>query len=471
MAAFARYKPIIDEWDAFQEAVLRPLPGIIWANPGKIDPNQLSHLLPSGALAQPLPWHPGAFRLSDGFSPGSHWAYLAGLYHIQEEVSLLPVHLLDPQPGERILDLCAAPGNKTAQISLAMRNTGTVVANDRNTGRMRAARQALDRLGIFNASTTIYDGGNFTRQAGPFDKILVDAPCTCEGTCRKDASVLHNSLNHSEKMVGTQKALLRKAVQLCRPGGRIVYATCTFAPEENELVVEAILREYGPEIVRLLPAHVPNFTASPGLTHWAGQKLADSMHCAMRVWPHQNNTGGFFVALLEKQPGASGPADLLPEKSVGQHTVWVRQVEETFGLDSAVFANYHFVKGGRARLYLVNPDHQPPLHPQPDATGMFFMHVEGKYPKMTTGAAQTFAKLATRRVVELSPGQASAYLARQDASLAAEQVADCQGTGYVLVRYQGIPLGVGVYRARQGVLESLFPKGWAREGVNMNNEW
>ncbi|MCA9932845.1 MAG: RNA methyltransferase [Ardenticatenaceae bacterium] len=463
---FERYKPLIHEWKAFQEAVQRPLPTTIWANPIKTTPDSLLKLLPNNLEAQPLPWLPGAFRLPPDFPSGLHWTYLAGLYHVQEEVSLLPITLLDPQLGERTLDLCAAPGNKTAQISLAMRNSGSVIANDRNIGRMRATRHTLDRLGIYNVTTTVYDGGNFPRQAGPFDRVLVDAPCTCEGTCRKDNGIFANTGVNSQKLVGTQRALLRKAVQLCRPGGRIVYATCTFAPEENELVVDAILREFG-EKVQMQPAAIPGFTASPGVTHWQGQTLDESLHHALRVWPHQNDTGGFFVAVLQKQPDTAAPETVEPPTFTSEREPWLSMIGDHYGIDSAQFEPYHLIRWSRKRLYLVNRNHQSVSRPQPDAVGMFFMHIDGKYPKWTTGAAQLFGRYATRQVVDLEPEQAQAYLARQDCGLLAQQTAVCNGTGYALVRYQGIPLGVGVYRARQGLLESLFPKGWARAGAIM----
>jgi len=99
---------------------------------------------------------------------------------------MLPVSLLDPQPHERVLDLCAAPGSKTIQIGWAMKNTGTLIANDRDQGRIQALRQGLLRMGLMNVSTTVYDGVNYPKDAGYFDRILVDVPCSCEGTLRKN---------------------------------------------------------------------------------------------------------------------------------------------------------------------------------------------------------------------------------------------------------------------------------------------
>ncbi|MCP4417614.1 MAG: RsmB/NOP family class I SAM-dependent RNA methyltransferase, partial [Chloroflexi bacterium] len=298
---FSRYKELIEDWEEFQAVVKRPLPTTIWANPLKITPKKLAAIMADGGIdLTPIPWYAGGFRLPNGIMPGLRWEYLAGLYQVQEEAALLPALLLNPQPGERVLDMCAAPGNKTVQMGAMMQNHGTLIANDRSKGRMRAARHALNRVGLLNTSTMTRDGANLPHTIGLFDKIMVDVPCSCEGTCRKDVGVIgRSSQNSSRKIARSQTALLRKAVQLCRPGGRIVYATCTFAPEENELVVDAILRETG-ESLHLIPSSVPNLLASPGITQWQGQTLHSEMHHASRIWPQQNDTGGFFVAVLEK---------------------------------------------------------------------------------------------------------------------------------------------------------------------------
>ncbi|MCB8988633.1 MAG: methyltransferase domain-containing protein [Ardenticatenaceae bacterium] len=462
-APFSRYREIIDDWDAFQAAVQRPLPATIWTNPLRTTPEKLASLL--DAPLEPVAWYPGAFRLPPDFPTGLHWAYLAGLYHVQEEVSLLPVRLLDVQPGERILDLCAAPGNKTAQLGIALGNRGTVVANDRNAGRMRAARQALNRLGLLNITTTTSDAANYPKTAGPFDKVLADVPCSCEGTCRKDPSITRRqSVADSLKLVGAQTAVLRKAVQRCRPGGRIVYATCTFAPEENEGVVDAILREFGRQL-RLLPVQTPGFVTSPGLTAWQGQALHPDLRHALRIWPHQNDTGGFFIAVLQKA-GSLEEEDPPPQAPpTEEREPWLALLHDHFGIDPAALADFAIFREGRRGVYIANRDQRPTVRPKPDAVGMLFMHTDGKYPKLTTGAAMQFGHLAQQNVLDLSHEQVQAYLARREFEATAGQTAVCSGTGYVLVRHQGFPLGIGVYRANRGTVESLYPKGWARQNV------
>ncbi len=466
---FTRYQALIDDWDAFQEAVKRPLPTTIWINALRTTPEQLHSIL--DVPMEPIPWLPNGFRLPDDFAAGRHWSYLAGLFHIQEEVSMLPVRFLDIQPGERVLDLCAAPGNKTAQIGVELNNRGTIIGNDRSTSRMRAASHALNRLGLTNVTTTTTDAVNYPKAAGFFDKILADVPCSCEGTCRKDRSVTWRvSAKDSAKLVGTQLAILRKAVQRCRTGGRIVYATCTFAPEENELIVDAMLQEYG-DFMRLLPADIPGFNTSPGLTEWEGQVLHPDLHHTMRVWPHQNDTGGFFVAVMEKFADPRSLADNAPVDEpqalniTEEREPWLTILSDRFGIDPAHFDDYTVFREGRTGVYITNRDQLPPEKPLPDSIGMLFMRTDGKYPKLTTSAALQFGHLATKNVIDLEPEQVQAFMARQDFDVCDAQLETVTGVGYAILRYKDFVVGMGVYRAHLGLVESLFPKGWARKTV------
>ena len=189
MKALERYYPIIDDIKAFEEAVGRPQPLFVWTNTLRTTPRKLVDILnQDGYDLTPLDWHPQAFRVirRDGSeSLGRHWAYLAGWFHIQEASSMIPALLLDPRPGERTLDLCAAPGNKTALMAQALENHGTVVANDVFWDRIRPLRSAIDRLGLLNVSVTCHDGTSYPGRAGRFDRVLVDVPCSCEGTTRR----------------------------------------------------------------------------------------------------------------------------------------------------------------------------------------------------------------------------------------------------------------------------------------------
>jgi len=478
-SVLARYRPllgdVVDGWDGFIDALQRPLPGCIWSNPTRIDAGGLGALLAGeGIAAEPIPWlrHPSlgqAFRLPADLKAGQRWWYCAGLAHAQEEVSQLPVTLMDLRPGQRVLDLCAAPGGKTAQIALALGNRGTLLANDFSPERIAALQGNLDRLGVVNVSTTWCDGGNYPAAAGPFDRILVDAPCSSEGTLRRNRSLARKLAADAGKrrharMVPRQRALLRKAVQLCRPGGRIVYSTCTFAPEENELIVAEAL-DAGSGRLSLLPVTVQGLRTSPGITRWGDRSLDPSLARCLRIWPHVNDTGGFFVAVLEKAPDApvvaeSEPARLAPEPGDDD---WITGLAEHYGLGDGWSAGYRFHRQTRRGLHLAAADHLPPTAPPLQGSGLFFHRTNVRPPKLSTGGALLLGPRASRNRIELSTQQRDVYLRRQPLTPAAGQTADCRA-GQVLVQYRGFTLGVGVLH-RSGTLESLFPRKWSGCGA------
>jgi 16S rRNA C967 or C1407 C5-methylase (RsmB/RsmF family) len=468
-ARVERYRPIIDDWPAFLASLDRPLSACIWPHPSRPAASRLRERLEtSGADVRSLPWHDAALRLPAGFSPGARPEYMAGLFHVQEEVSMLPVMLLDPQPGERVLDLCAAPGNKSAQIALAMANRGTVVANDRDLMRSRAIGGTMDRLGVLNVVTTSYDAANYPPESGLFDRVLADVPCSCEGTSRKHPGILSTSGAAPGHLSGLQAAILRKAVQRCRPGGRIVYSTCTYAPEENELVVDAILRESGSEL-RLLPARIDGFEASPGLTAWKGRRLDPSLEHAMRVWPHQNDTGGFFVAVFEKSgdDAVEDPPEM-PLDAVDP-APWLALLDGRFGIRPETFSGFCFIRTSRKYLSLVPEDLRPPHHPEPMSIGMAFFRAQLRYPKLTTAGAMAFGHHARRNLVDLTSDQAADFLQRLPIRPDEAQRMQCTGPGYVLMRWAGAMLGVGLLKeGREGPrIASLYPGAWARTGVEM----
>ncbi len=491
-AALGRYRPlfgdVVDDWDGFIDALLRPLPTCLWSNPARIDGADLAALIAEeGVDAEPIPWldaglavgssvgsngagvasridaaGPGrAFRLPPGFKAGQRWWYCAGLAHAQEEVSQLPVTLLDLHPGQRVLDLCAAPGGKTAQIALALGNRGTLLANDFSPERLSALQGNLDRVGIVNCSTTWCDGGNYPAAAGPFDRILVDAPCSSEGTLRRNRSLAFRiGTERNERMASRQRALLRKAVQLCRPGGRIVYSTCTFAPEENELVVAEAL-EASAGRLKLVPVTVQGLVTSSGVTRWLGRELDASLARCLRVWPHGNDTGGFFVAVLQKAADAAcvaepASATLTLAQNDGD---WVGDLAEHYGLPDRLLPEFSLHRQTRRGLHLAAADHAPPAAPAPQGSGLFLYRTNLRPPKLTTAGALLLGPHATRNRIDLTTTQRDAYLRREELTPPPRQTGDC-GLGQVLLRYRGVTLGVGVLH-RSGTLESLFPRKWS----------
>jgi 16S rRNA C967 or C1407 C5-methylase (RsmB/RsmF family) len=302
LAPLERYRPLVDDFDALRGACARPLPRVIWANPLRADPNRIAERVAANLPdAVPIGWATHAWRLPPTARVGTLAEYRLGLVHGQEEAALWAAPLLGAQPGERVLDLCAAPGNKTAQLAVAMRDNGMLVANERNWKRLDSLRHNLERLGITCAAVMCGDGLRLRWQGELFDRVLADVPCSCEGTIRKTGAPRENdgviADSFRTALVSVQVGLLRRALASTRPGGTVLYSTCTFAPEENEGVLDAI----DPALACVEPLDVPKgLHTTPGITRWGESTYrADAVHAA-RVWPHHNDTGGFFVARLRR---------------------------------------------------------------------------------------------------------------------------------------------------------------------------
>jgi NOL1/NOP2/sun family putative RNA methylase len=289
-----RYRDIVPDFDDFKAIQRLPLFNSARINTLKIKRTSLLERLEAEAVPyQTFGWYPLGLRL-DVESPGKLLENLLGYIHIQEEVSMVPPLVLDPQPGEQVLDLCASPGSKTSQISQMMKNRGLIVANEPSLARIAPLRSNCERLGVLNAAITRYDGRRFPR--GAFDRILVDAPCSGEGRERRGPGTLaKSSCKRSLDLQALQIGLLKNAIRLAKPGGVVVYSTCTYAPEENETVVEKVLNE-----ARLEQISISGLKECPGITAWNGEPLNDDLKKCARYYPHLNDTGGFFVARLIK---------------------------------------------------------------------------------------------------------------------------------------------------------------------------
>ena len=230
-------------------------------------------------------------------------AHSEGRFYLQSLSSMAAVLALDPQPGEAVLDLCAAPGSKTSQIAACMRGRGRLVANDRSRKRgykLRAVLESQRALEMVELSTA--RGEAFARrEPGVFDRVLLDAPCSSEGRFRLDDERSWADWKPSKvkRLAGEQRRLLLAAAVALRPGGVLVYSTCTFAPEENEAVLHKVLRRLGEEFELVaLPQAFPS--ERPALTSWRDRCLDPRLAHARRILP-EGPMEGFFLARIEKR--------------------------------------------------------------------------------------------------------------------------------------------------------------------------
>jgi len=278
------------------------LPSTLRVNRMRMDPEVLRERLEAqGFGLEPHPLGSEVFVIREApFPPGNTLEHYMGAFYLQSLASMIPPIVLDPQPGERVLDLTAAPGSKTTQIAESMRYTGVVVANELDRTRLKALSNNVDRMGAYNVVITELDGtriGSLMPEA--FDRVLLDAPCSALGTLHQNPDVLRWwNMKKVRRLAGLQRKLILSAYDALRPGGILVYATCTLTPHENEAILAWLLQQRpGAELLPLPP--LP-FELTPGLTRFQGQTYPEAVRHAARLYPHRNQTEGFFFARLRK---------------------------------------------------------------------------------------------------------------------------------------------------------------------------
>jgi NOL1/NOP2/sun family putative RNA methylase len=281
------------------EANERPLPETIRCNDYLIDCNVLkSRLKGKGFKLRELPLAPHGFEVLEApISIGATHEYLQGYYYIQDPGSMMVVYILDPKPGELIVDMAAAPGGKATQILQLTRDKARLVAVDISRRRMRALRSHMQRMG-FTSYIAVRMDARLLPETIRADRVLLDAPSSGEGIIRKDPGRKRRGRVEDIKAVHElQLSLLEKAVKLVADGGVIVYAACSTAVEEGEYVVHKILETHG-EIHVIEPNG--KFRLSQGITYYRGVKLNPEVARCVRLWPHIHGTEGFFICKLLK---------------------------------------------------------------------------------------------------------------------------------------------------------------------------
>ena len=321
-----RLLPDEKEREAFYNCSQTPPPASLRLNP--LQP--LSQTLRPRLLqlGEPVPWCEDAFVMPESEKGlGQMLEHAMGALYVQAKAPMLAVEILDPQPGERVLDLCAAPGGKTIQIAARMQNSGLLLVNEMLSKRMPALVGNLERCGVANYIVTQTPGAMLARYFHNFfDRVLLDAPCSGDGIVRKDQNMLdYWSPQDAQHLAEQQIGLLRAAYHMLKPGGSLVYSTCSLSLEENEAVLLGLLRRFGTD-AEILPIDAyENLPLPPTI---AAQYPDDLAHC-VRVWPHHHNTEGAFVAHLRKRlPTAS-------RQPAGDADTWLAQTNVDPAADEA----------------------------------------------------------------------------------------------------------------------------------------
>ncbi len=289
----------VDDTIKLLKANESPLTPSIRGNTLKISPEDLrSRMLQNGFNLETIKNVPYCFRVTKTASNlGSTHEFLQGYYYLQNVASMLSAIILNPRPNDTIVDMCAAPGSKATHIAQLMNNKGNLILIERNKSRIPALETNLRRMGILNSIIFNMDAIDLPDLKINPDKILLDAPCTGEGLIRQDPSrKTSKTIRDIEKMSDIQKRLLRTGLNVLKSGGSLLYCTCSIAPEENELVVNEVLKN----LENFTIVEIPREYGVSGLTEVFGINLIEDLQRSQRLYPHTHDTIGFYFCLIKK---------------------------------------------------------------------------------------------------------------------------------------------------------------------------
>lgn len=438
-------------------------------NPLKVSEGMRAELLAGlfgGECPEAVPWEAMGYYFGEDLKPGRHPLHDAGAYYIQEPSAMSAVSVLDPQPGERILDLCAAPGGKSTQIAGRLMGRGLLVANEYVASRAVILSQNIERMGVRNA-VVLNETPEHLASVFPefFDRILVDAPCSGEGMFRKEeAALLEWSESNVNLCQGRQKQILDSAVRMLRPGGVLVYSTCTFAPKEDEEIVDYILKEY--PALTLTESPLARFF-SQGRPDFV-EETVSPLQKAMRLWPHKLKGEGHFVACFvhsAPREDTDEAENSKPFEDAGGRTGRKKNARgrvsapsipdlTEFGLKQeavrALTADCKPVLFGENLYFL--PAKMPSLEAlRTERPGLWVGTLKKDRFEPSHSLALALRPCEVERAYELSPDDAAKYLHGESFSCPAEL------RGWTLLTVCGVSLGFG--KASGGVMKNHYPKG------------
>ena len=430
------------EYDAFLQSLEAPVHTGLRLNPLKKADMSLLDRFCTGRI----PWCPTGFFCDMTARPGLSVLHEAGLYYLQEPSAMAPAELLDVQPGQRVLDLCAAPGGKSTQLAGKMKGGGLLVCNEIHPKRAQILSSNLERLGVSNALVLNAHPGELARRFPEyFDRILVDAPCSGEGMFRKEQAAVDGwTEKTNESCASRQREILSCAAQMLKPGGRLVYSTCTFSPVENEGVIsEFLLTHEDFSVVK-----IEGLPFSPGRPDWIVNPASGIEH-TFRLWPHLLAGEGHYAAVLCRADGQAAHAPVAAEPEAPLPAA----LKEFCRASGAALPEGKAVLFGE-RVYLC-PEQTPSLR------GLRVLRAGlelGQLKKGRFEPAHAWAHWLEEAAQNVDFSASDEALRRYMAG----NVLQGAQEGWALVRVEG--LGLGWVKGSGGQLKNHYPKALRREG-------
>lgn len=396
----------------------------------------------------PVPWNENGYYYEEMDRPGRSPYHEAGVYYIQEASAMAPAFFLNAAPGEKILDLCASPGGKSTQIAADMQGRGILICNEIHPARAKILSENIERMGIVNAIVLNHSPDVLAEHfPGYFDRILVDAPCSGEGMFRKNEEACREWSPENVRMCAErQDEILDHAAGMLKGGGRLVYSTCTFAPEENEGSISRFLKRH-PEFF-IVPAE-KTVGMSSGNPDWITEST-EGIENTVRLWPHKLKGEGHFAAVLQKEgreetkvkSGRYGVEKGMPEKECKEYTAFKREYLKK-DMEGCL------VRFGD-QLYLL-PENAPSLNKlKVLRPGLHLGTVKKGRFEPAHALALSLRQEEVFGYVDLALEEAEKYLSGQ--------TFECkERTGWQLITVNGYSIGWG--KAAAGIMKNHYPKG------------
>lgn len=420
-------------------------------NPLKTSTEEFLERMPYALEKVSWAWEGFYYREED--QPGRDVLHEIGAYYIQEPSAMAVVEVLDPRPGERVLDLCAAPGGKSTQIAGRMNGEGLLVANEVISGRARILSQNIERMGIKNCVVCNEPPERMAKFfPGYFDRIVVDAPCSGEGMFRKDEMAIEQwSVEHVQMCADRQQTILDEAAKMLKPGGVLVYSTCTFAPDENEGAISSFIQEHEDFMIE---ETIHDAAFAPGRADWI-RNPAPGLEYTMRLWPHRIKGEGHYIARLRRM-GTSLIKNKRDKYDVRSRIAKREEALQGFlskelGVASGWLEEQHSkVQFFGEQIYLV-PEEMIPMQGMKVIRPGLHLATEKKNRLEPSHSLALALKAAeTDKVMEVSREDAVRYLHGESLPCGLQK-------GWTLLCFQGYPLGFG--KAAGGQMKNHYPKG------------
>ena len=395
-----------------------------------------------------IPWTDNGYYYEDSEQPAKHPYYFAGLYYIQEPSAMTPAQLLPVEKGDKVLDVCAAPGGKSTELAAKLGGTGVLVSNDISNSRAKALLKNIELMGVKNAYVVSELPEHFVeRFEGYFDKILIDAPCSGEGMFRKEPSMVKGWEEHGvEFFHKLQKGIIDSAVKLLKPGGKILYSTCTFSPEEDEGSMKYLLENYPEFTIKKIPDLWHEF--SGGHPEWVDgpECLADTI----RLWPHKLKGEGHFISLLKK----NGEAECKTVTEKKRKFNLPEECQEFFDLLSMEI-NWEQCMRVKDKLFLV-PDKDADMKGlRVLRSGLYLGDIKKNRFEPSQSLAMALKKEEFAQVMDFSVDDIRVKKYLKGETL---EIEDNKAKGWYLVCVDGYPLGWA--KAAKGRLKNKYHSGW-----------